>query len=71
MKSDMAFLPDIEREVLDRSVSNSGSLAWVVTHSRMKGHFKDRPIDMMSRELLVMKHNGKAWEISLVHWTEN
>lgn len=68
MKSDMAFLPKIQREVIDRKSSQSENLAWVITHSRMFGEYKEQAIDMPSREMLVMKHNGDRWEITLVHW---
>lgn len=68
MKSDMAFLPNIEREIIDRKTSQSGNLAWVITHSRMFGEYKGQPVDMPSREMLVLKHSGDRWEITLVHW---
>lgn len=68
MKSDMSFLPGITREVQGREASQSENLAWVITHSRMHGDYKGQAIDMNSREMLVMKHNGDAWKISLVHW---
>ncbi len=68
MISDMAFLAGIDREVLDQSASEAGDLAWVITHSRMTGSWNDSPVDMPSREMLVMKHNGTAWQITLIHW---
>lgn len=70
MKSDMAFIPYMVRTVLDRSVSADGDIAWVVTHSNLKGSFNDRDYDMSSRELLVMERAGTSWRITLVHWTD-
>jgi len=68
MLSDMAFLPNVSREILDRSVNQSGDLAWIITQSRTTGQYKDREIDSEARETLVMKHNGEKWEITLIHW---
>ena len=68
MKSDMAFLPNISREVKERKTSVSGDLAWIITHSRMFGEYKGQSIDMPSREMLIMQHNGNKWEITHVHW---
>lgn len=68
MVSDMAFLPNVTREVLEREVGNSGDLAWVVTRSRMKGEYKDQVIDLETRELLIMKYDGQKWQITLIHW---
>lgn len=70
MKSDMAFLPFVTNEILDRSVEQSGDTAWVITHSRMIGTYQDEAIDSISREMLVMKYNGHDWQITLVHWSE-
>lgn len=68
MKSDMAFLPNVTSETLDREVSRQGDLAWVITHSRTTGTYRDEDIDQSSREMLVMKHDGHDWRITLIHW---
>ena len=71
MKSDMAFLPHITTTLLDRQTSQAGDLAWIISHVSMKGEYKDKTIDIISREMLVMKHNGHDWQITMVHWSDN
>lgn len=70
MKSDMAFMPYMQRTVLDRQVSIDGDLAWVTTFSKLKGSYNDRAYDLASRELLVMRKTSDGWQITLVHWSE-
>ena len=70
MKSDMAFLPNVNSATLDRKVSQAGDLAWVITHSRTQGSYRDKEIDELSREMLVMKHDGHNWQVTLIHWGE-
>lgn len=70
MKSDMAFLPNITNTILDRKVSQAGDLAWVITQSKTEGQYKDTVIDELSREMLVMKHDGHNWRVILIHWGE-
>ncbi|MBD3668640.1 MAG: DUF4440 domain-containing protein, partial [Kangiella sp.] len=70
MVSDMAFLPNIEREILDREVRQTSDLAWVITRSRMEGEFKGQVIKQETREMLVMEHDGQKWQITLIHWGE-
>jgi len=70
MKADMAFIPHMQRTVLDRKVASDGDLAWVTTFSTMKGNFRDRDYDFASREMLVMKRVDGAWQITLVHWAD-
>lgn len=71
MKSDMAFLPNVTSTTLDRKTNQAGDLAWVITHSRTQGQYRDKPIDETSREMLVMKHDGHAWRVTLIHWGVN
>lgn len=71
MKSDMAFLPNINREIISREVSQSDGLAWVITHSRSTGTYKGKELNFTSREMLVMRHNGTAWQITLIHWADS
>jgi uncharacterized membrane protein/ketosteroid isomerase-like protein len=70
MKSDMAFLPNMQREVIEQKASQSENLAWVITHSRMFGEYKGQSIDQTSREMLVMQNTGDKWEITLIHWAD-
>lgn len=70
MKSDMAFLPNVTSTTLERKVSQTGDLAWVITHSRTKGRYRDKEINELSREMLVMKHDGHNWQVTLIHWGE-
>ncbi len=68
MKSDMAFLPNVTSTILEREVRQAGDLAWVITHSRTQGSYQDKEIDQLSREMLVMKHDGHNWRVTLIHW---
>ncbi len=70
MKSDMAFLPNVNSTTLDRKVNQAGGLAWVITHSRTQGAYRDKEIDELAREMLVMKHDGHEWRVTLIHWGE-
>ena len=70
MLSDMAFLVDINSEFISQEVGLEGDLAWVVTHSRMQGTYKEKPIDMPSREFLLMRKAGMGWKIIQVQWDQ-
>lgn len=70
MKSDMAFIPHMNRTVQDRKVSTDGDLAWVVTFSTMKGTYKGKDYEFASREMLMMEKRDGNWQITLVHWAD-
>lgn len=68
MKSDMAFLPHIDIEILSQDIGQAEGIAWVTTHSKMVGTYNGKAIDLNSRGFLLLKHNGTDWKISLVEW---
>lgn len=70
MKSDMAFIPYMTRELLDRETHRDGSLAWVVSFSRMHGSYNGKNYDFTTREMLLMQQTGDSWQITLVDWAK-
>ena len=68
MKSDMAFLPNMTIEVLSRDSGQAGDVAWVTTHSRMTGTYKEEAIDTLSRGFLLMRRVGSTWKITHIQW---
>lgn len=68
MHDDMAFMAGMDRSILDRTVSEDGNIAWVVTHSRITGTYDDRDMDIILRELLVLQQSTSGWQISLIEW---
>ncbi len=69
MKSDMAFMASMEREVLSRQVIHSGNAAIVMTRSRLSGHYKEKDMDLASAETLVMERSEDGWKIQHIHWS--
>ena len=69
MKSDMAFLEQMAREVIEQESSVQGNTAWVVTESRIHGHYEDRDIDLVSIETAVLERGVDGWKIVHLHWS--
>ena len=69
MKSDMAFLGQLKRDVLEQSSSLQGNIAWVVTESRLYGRYKDKDYDLVSIETAVLEHSVDSWKIVHLHWS--
>ena len=70
--ADAAFLAGLGREPLSRRVTVAGDAAWVASTQRLSGTYNDRPIDLDSAELLVLRRDGQApdgWRIAAVHWS--
>lgn len=69
MKGDMAFLGASKREVLSRAEGGDGDTAWVSTRSRITGRHRDKDVDILSTETLVLKHSAGGWRIVHIHWS--
>jgi uncharacterized membrane protein/ketosteroid isomerase-like protein len=69
LPSDMAFMGAMESKTLSRRVIDDGDMATVLTRSRLKGRYKDRDIDRVTTETLVLRKVAGAWKIVHVHWS--
>ncbi len=69
MKSDMAFLAQMQSDVIRRNETVQGDTAWIVTESRIHGHYKDSDIDLISIETAVLERADDAWKIVHLHWS--
>ena len=52
-----------------RSGGASGELAWVASEGRTQGRYKDRDIDRVTTETMILRRVSGAWKIVHVHWS--
>src|ERR1700682_2186246 len=56
------------------SVSNvriEGSVAWVTATSHAIGSFRDRQINSIGTELMVLSKSSEGWRIRAIHWSSH
>ena len=72
MPADMAFLAAVDRELISRQVIELADDGAVVSsRSRLFGHYKDRDVDLVSTETLVLKKENGQWRIVHIHWSSD
>lgn len=69
LPGDMAFAGAVTREAGPLSVTVAGDAAWVVSTSRTSGTFRDRQIDAIGVELMVLTREADGWRIRAIHWS--
>ena len=69
LPGDMAFAAAVAREAGPLSVTVAGDAAWVVSTSRTSGTFRDRPVDSVGVELMVLSREADGWRIRAIHWS--
>lgn len=56
-------------ELTRRTGATSGDLAWVASEGRTRGRYKDRDIDRITTETMILRRVGGVWRIVHVHWS--
>lgn len=69
MLADMKFMAALKAEVLEHQTKVLGNVAYSVSRSQLTGNYKDKPVDLISKETLVLVDSGNGWKIVHVHWS--
>ncbi len=67
--ADAAFAKAVRRVVTRRTGRSEGPFAWIATETTTKGTYKDRAINSVGMETMVLEREGATWRIKHVHWS--
>jgi ketosteroid isomerase-like protein len=67
--ADAAFSSAVASSLLRRSGHAAGDFAWVASEGRTTGRFKDRPVDRLTTESMLLRREAKGWRIIHIHWS--
>ena len=66
---DSAYLAAIDRDQKSSDLKIVGDVAWLVSTTHMHGTYREREVDSISVETLVLHLSDSKWEIAAVHWS--
>lgn len=69
LKGDIEFLKGVRSQTLDRKHTVLGDLALITSRSRATGTYKDKPVDSLGTETLVLRRGEDGWRIVHIHWS--
>ena len=69
MGGDMAFVAAMERQLTDRKVFLAGDFAIVTSMGTTKGSFREREINLLGTETMVLEKRHGNWVITHIHWS--
>lgn len=69
LPGDMAFAAAVTREAAEPHVTVQGDVAWVMSTSKTSGTFRDRTINSVGAELMVLSRGEGGWQIRAIHWS--
>lgn len=67
--ADAAFAKAVPGKVTRRSGEAIGNFAWIATEGRTTGTYKDKAVDRVTTETMVLRRAGGAWKIVHIHWS--
>ena len=69
LAADAAFASATTHSVTRRSGAVSGDFAWIATEGRTIGTYKERLIDVVSTETMLLRRTNGVWQIVHIHWS--
>ena len=67
--ADSAFAQAVPGKVTRRGGEAVGNIAWIATEGRTTGTYKDKAVDRVTAETMVLHRVGRAWKIVHIHWS--
>ncbi len=71
LAADAAFSAAVPSVMSRRTARAGADSAWVASESRTTGEFNGRPIDSLSAETMVLRHEADGWRITHIHWSSH
>lgn len=69
LSADAGFAQAVPRSVTSRSGAVIGDMAWIATEGRTTGTYRDRQIDSLSKETMLLRKGADGWKIVHIHWS--
>jgi mono/diheme cytochrome c family protein len=68
LKSDAAFMKDVQVRQLSRTGNAVGDFAWVATESELK-NTGAKPVELVSTETMILQRKPEGWRVTHIHWS--
>ncbi len=69
LTADAAFSQAVPGVRHRRSGDAIGDVAWIATEGHTTGTYKDKAVDRLTTETMVLRRTGNSWKIVHIHWS--
>lgn len=69
LAADAAFAAAVTSTRTRRLGRAVGDVAWIASENRTTGRFRDRAVDRLSAETMVLRRQAGGWRIVHIHWS--
>ncbi len=67
--ADMEFSAATSREIVEQAKGEAGDAGWVLTRSETSGTFREKEIDLLGTETVLLRRGERGWRIVHIHWS--
>lgn len=67
--ADAAFSAAVPGRTVRRTGEAFGDTAWILTERRTTGTYKNKPVDRVTTETMVLRRESGVWRIVHIHWS--
>lgn len=67
--ADAAYAAAVPSKLTQRSGHVEGETAWIVSEGRTTGKYKDKPVDRVTTETMILRKSAEGWRIAHIHWS--
>jgi ketosteroid isomerase-like protein len=67
--ADAAYAAAVTSTLQKRTATADGASAWIASESRATGRYKDKPVDQLTTESIVLRKEADGWRIAHIHWS--
>ena len=67
--ADMAFSAATSQTIIEQREGEAGDTGWVLTRSETTGTFREKEIDILGTETVLLRREEHGWRIVHIHWS--
>lgn len=67
--ADAAYAAAVPSRLTRRNGFVDGDTAWIVSESRATGKYKDKAVDRVTTETMILRKTADGWRIAHIHWS--
>lgn len=67
--ADAAFARAVPSTITRRAGEAVGNIAWIATEGRTTGTYKEKAVDRVTTETMVLRRQAGGWKIVHIHWS--
>lgn len=67
--ADAAYAAAVPSTLLKRTAWADGATAWIISESRAAGRYKEKAVDQLTTESIVLRKTPTGWRVAHIHWS--